>query len=78
MKNLEWSTKLLIISGIVLVVLGLIKHFWGNPFGFFGRLPGDIRVENKNGGGFYFPWVSCLVITVILNLILFILKKTEQ
>jgi hypothetical protein len=32
-------------------------------------LPGDIRVENENGG-FYFPIVTCILVSVVLSLIL--------
>jgi hypothetical protein len=39
-----------------------------------GRLPGDIRVESASGG-FYFPIVTCLVISVIVSLLLWLFRK---
>jgi hypothetical protein len=34
----------------------------------FGRLPGDIRIAGKNGS-FYFPVVTCIVLSAVLSLI---------
>jgi len=39
-----------------------------------GRLPGDIRVETTHGG-FFFPIVTCLVISVVLSLLLWLFRK---
>lgn len=40
----------------------------------FGRLPGDIRVEGKNGA-FYFPIVTCLILSVVLSLAMWLFGK---
>ena len=39
-----------------------------------GRLPGDIRIETENGV-FYFPLVTCLVISVVLSLVLWLIRR---
>jgi hypothetical protein len=39
-----------------------------------GRLPEDIRIEGKRGG-FYFPVVTCILISVVLSLISWIFRK---
>lgn len=39
-----------------------------------GRLPGDIRIEGKNGG-FYFPIVTCLLLSVILSFVMWLFGK---
>jgi len=39
-----------------------------------GRLPGDIRIEGKNGG-FYFPVVTCLLLSVVLSLVMWLFGK---
>ncbi len=39
-----------------------------------GRLPGDIRIEGKNGG-FYFPLVTCLLLSAVLSLIMWLFGK---
>ncbi len=59
--------KFLIIIGIAIVVLGFI--LWsGIGAGFLGKLPGDIRIERGNSV-FYFPIVTCIVISIVLSLI---------
>ena len=60
--------RLLIYGGVVLIIAGLVVVA-GERVGIrLGRLPGDIRIEGRRGG-FYFPIVTCLLISVILSLI---------
>ncbi len=66
--------RMLITLGIVLVVLGLLVTFAGRlPFR-IGRLPGDIAYRGKNTT-FYFPVVTCLLLSVILSLVLWIVRR---
>jgi hypothetical protein len=58
--------KMLIIGGIVLVVIGLLWQI-GGRFLPLGRLPGDIVYEKENVR-FYFPIVTCIVISIVLSL----------
>jgi hypothetical protein len=58
--------KLLIIFGVVLIVIGLLWQV-GGRFLPLGRLPGDIVVEKENMR-FYFPIVTCIVISILLSL----------
>lgn len=60
--------KLLIIMGIFLVVVG-VAFIWGPKIPFLGKLPGDIYVRRGNFV-FYFPVVTCILISLILTLIL--------
>ena len=64
--------RALIILGFVLVAAGLAWP-WISKHG-LGRLPGDIRIEGE-GGGFYFPIVTCLVISVVLSLLLWFFRR---
>lgn len=65
--------KLLVIAGIALVVAGCFFAFGGRlPFR-LGRLPGDIAYQGNNGR-FYFPIVTCIVVSVALTLILWIVN----
>ena len=61
----------IVAGGICLIVIGLLVYSGG--LNWFGRLPGDIRIE-RGSGLFYFPIVtSCLLsilLTVILNIII--------
>lgn len=64
--------KLLIIAGVVLIVVGLIWMV-GGRFLNLGRLPGDIVYE-KGNVRFYFPIVTCIVASVVLSLIFYIVR----
>ena len=64
--------RALIIAGIALVVLG-IAWPWIAKLG-LGRLPGDIRIESESGG-FYFPIVTCLIISVALSVLLWFFRR---
>jgi DUF2905 family protein len=64
--------RALIILGLVLVAAGLAWP-WIAKLG-LGRLPGDIRIESESGG-FYFPIVTCLVISVVLSLLLWFFRR---
>ena len=65
--------KFLVILGLVIVLLGLV--FWGGLAPkWLGRLPGDIRIERGNSA-FYFPIVTCIVISVVLSLLLSIFRR---
>ncbi len=63
---------LLIVAGVALVVVGLLVISGG--LSWFGRLPGDIRIERGNVR-FYYPLVSMLLVSLALTLILSLLRK---
>lgn len=58
--------KILIIIGLGLLVLGLILNFSPNVFSWFGRLPGDIRIEEKNSF-IFFPITSMIIVSAVLS-----------
>ncbi|HYC48439.1 MAG TPA: DUF2905 domain-containing protein [Burkholderiales bacterium] len=64
--------RLLIIIGATLVVAGLLWP-WLSKLG-LGRLPGDIRIESESGG-FYFPIVTSIVISIVISLLLWIFRR---
>jgi Protein of unknown function (DUF2905) len=65
--------KLLVIFGGVIVLVGLA--LWsGFGSGWIGRLPGDIRIERSNST-FYFPIVTCLIISIVLSLIVSLFRR---
>jgi len=64
--------KWLVVAGIFLVVIGLVAQT--GALGWFGRLPGDIRIERPNSS-FYFPIVSMLVVSVVLSLLLHVIRR---
>jgi hypothetical protein len=65
--------KFLVIAGLVLVALGL--SLWsGFGKGWIGRLPGDIHYS-KGDFSFHFPIVTCLLISAVLTLLLWLFRK---
>ena len=65
--------KLLILLGIVLVGVGLLLTVVGKvPW--LGKLPGDISFKGEHVT-FYFPLVTCLLISVVVSLILYLLRR---
>lgn len=62
----------LIVLGIVLIVTGLLWP-WLAKLG-LGRLPGDIVIERGNSR-FYFPITTSILISLVLSLILWLLRK---
>lgn len=65
--------KVLIIAGIILIIAGALFLFV-NKIPFLGRLPGDIAVQKKNFS-FYFPLTTCIIISIILSLIMWLLGR---
>jgi Protein of unknown function (DUF2905) len=58
----------LVVIGLLCVAAGLVAML-GERFGIkLGSLPGDIVIRRKNGA-FYFPVVTCLIVSVLLSLI---------
>ena len=64
--------KLLFILGIVLVVLGAVIWKTGG-LGGLGRLPGDLTVQ-KGNSTFYFPIVTCLLLSAMLSLLAWLFR----
>lgn len=71
---MESIGRFLIGAGVVLIVVGAGIYLavrLGLPL---GGLPGDIRIEGQ-GRGFFFPIVTCVVISLILTLILNVIAR---
>ncbi|MGI6678643.1 MAG: DUF2905 domain-containing protein [Dehalobacterium sp.] len=66
---MDWQTlgRMLAGIGLLLFVIGLLMIVLGRFFN-FGSLPGDIVIK-KGNFTFYFPVVTCLVISIILSLL---------
>lgn len=64
----------LILIGLVCVAAGVVVML-GERFGIkLGSLPGDIVIRRKSGS-FYFPVVTCLIVSVLLTLISWIFTR---
>ncbi len=73
MGELSAFGKILIGLGILMVVLGGLFMLSGK-IPFIGRLPGDIAIQKKNFS-FYFPITTCIIISIIFSLIMWLLSK---
>jgi hypothetical protein len=62
--------RTLIAVGVLLVVAGVLVQA-GVPL---GRLPGDIIIR-RGSGTFYFPIVTCLVVSIVLSIIVALVRK---
>jgi uncharacterized membrane protein YidH (DUF202 family) len=67
--------SLIIAIGILAVIVGLVV--WSGGFSWFGNLPGDFRIERENFS-VYIPLVSMLIVTVVLNLILYFVRRVFE
>ena len=69
--------RLLIILGFIIVALGIVILLAGR-LPFIGHLPGDILIR-RGGGSFYFPLVTCLLLsiglTIVLNVLTLIFRR---
>ena len=64
--------RTLIYVGLALIAIGSLWP-WVRRLG-LGRLPGDIRIQTEHGA-FYFPLVTCLVISFLISLVLWLLRR---
>ena len=60
--------KLLVTIGLILVALGLMINYAPWLVSWFGKLPGDIRIEDENKS-LFIPITSSIVISIILSII---------
>lgn len=72
---MEHIGRLFIILGIAFVALGVV-FLYSDHLSFLriGRLPGDISIKKENFS-FYFPLTTCIVISLVVSLILYFLRK---
>jgi hypothetical protein len=66
------SGLLLVAGGLLLAAIGLLV--WVGALSWFGRLPGDIRIE-RPGMRFYAPITSMLLLSIVVSLLLAIIRR---
>jgi len=62
-----------IITGVILIVIGLLLYVAPWLFSWFGKLPGDIRIEKENSK-IFFPVTSMVIISIILTIVINIIR----
>ena len=66
--------KLIIYAGLALVAIGAVVQYAPWAVSWFGKLPGDIRLQGEKGGVFI-PLTSMIIVSVVLTLIVNFLKR---
>jgi hypothetical protein len=70
----QQTGKYILIAGIFIVIAGLLVYFFHDYFKWIGRLPGDIRIEKRNFR-FYFPWVTMILFSIVITIIISIFRR---
>ena len=65
--------RVLIVTGMIMILAGFFFIF-GDRVPLLGKLPGDISYK-KGNTTIYFPVVTCLVLSIVISLILFLINK---
>lgn len=68
----EQVGKTIILMGIILIVVGGLFLLLGK--GGLPKLPGDIYIK-KDNFVFYFPWVTSIVVSIVLSIIFYIISR---
>ena len=63
---------ILIVIGVGLILVGLL--IWSGSLSWFGRLPGDIRIERETVR-VYVPIASMLVVSLVVSLALYLVRR---
>jgi di/tricarboxylate transporter len=63
---------LLIVVGLGIALIGLLV--WSGGLSWFGRLPGDIRIERETVH-IYIPLVSMFLVSVVLSLLMYLINR---
>jgi hypothetical protein len=66
--------KLIIYAGLVLILVGAVVQYAPWLVSWFGKLPGDIRIQGDKGGVFI-PLTSMIIISIVLTIIVNLLKR---
>jgi hypothetical protein len=67
----------LLVTGVILAAVGAVLLFGGKLPLRLGRLPGDIAIEGRRGS-FYFPIVTCLLLSVVLTLVMWLVSSFRK
>lgn len=67
-------SRWLILAGLVLVAVGLILHYAPGLLNWFGKMPGDIRMESERGK-FFFPITSMVIVSIFLTVLINLFRR---
>jgi len=66
--------KWLIAAGVLLLLLGVALHYAPGLLNWFGKLPGDIRIESERSRTFI-PITSMIVLSVVLTILVNLFRR---
>jgi len=67
-------SKWIMIVGAILFTLGAIMHFAPWALNWFGKLPGDIRIENERSS-IFIPITSMIIISIVFSILINVFKR---
>lgn len=71
---MQQTAKYLIIICIIILLIGVFIYFLGDKLHWLGNLPGDIKIK-KEHFRFYAPLTSMILLSALITLILWIIRK---
>ena len=74
---MQQAGKLMMLGGGFIFLAGIILFFGGKYFRWFGHLPGDVSIERDNFK-FYMPLASMLIVSAVISLLFWIIRKFIQ
>jgi Protein of unknown function (DUF2905) len=76
METMQALGKILIVTGSVIVVIGILFIF-SDKIPFLGKLPSDITIKRGNFT-FYFPIATSIIISILLSLIFYFITRYKK
>ncbi|MEO8211323.1 MAG: DUF2905 domain-containing protein [bacterium] len=76
METLQPLGKILVITGLVIIVVGILFLF-SDKIPFLGKLPGEFTIKKENFT-FYFPLATSIIISIILSLIFYFISRYKK
>lgn len=73
---LQDAGRVIIITGIVLIIAGSLFWFFGK-LPFLGKLPGDILIKRENFS-FYAPITTGIILSILLSIIFTIISNLKK
>jgi DUF2905 family protein len=80
MEPMREIGKMMVFAGVALVAIGTLVWLGPRPGGLpwrLGRLPGDIAYQGRHGS-FYFPVVTCILFSVALTVVLWLVQWLKK
>ena len=68
--------RFIVTIGVITTLVGLVLWSGFAPK-WLGRLPGDIRIEREHSS-FYFPIVTCIILSIVLSLLLSLFSNCRR